>query len=741
MKLLLKSALLSMILLLSRLAFGVDNENRILLIGDSITKGERSTSGLGFRVILYDSLQAIGYRFTFVGSSGSAPYRGHFNEGIRIGQLYSGPGGNGTFDVSGDMYYWKPHVVHIHIGTNCIWDEIPMAPYDKDGGLNPGTASGRLAHLLVNLSKWSNGERGTHLKVIFVSTIIPNNHHPEKIEEFNEDVVRLVRDANSGKVKGIPSGILRLVRQDTSFVKSTMMDPDGTHPNDQGYLHMTGVILNTLKPYPMIMEQLSGVIQNGLQGSAAPESLSVRIMTGSGNNVPNMTVYFNRIKGDAFISSDQVNTDTSGMAWVSALFGTEDTSLVTAQVSTPLINEQLVFTLLSREYVLVSGNAHYYADSIPISGVNFKWIERDTVVEYTDSLGAFFIEALHPGESATFVPFKEREYRLPDSVILSYDAALVARHVVGLDTLAGLQRYAADVNVDDTVDIEDAFRIARYVVGLDTSDSVKIGRWFFDPAAIECDSLKEDLPGQVIVGGLWGDIHGGWTNEGENPAMKIAGNRELIFKTSSTEDTVGVEIEIEGDDILSCDFILEYDRTEALLVEISTTEQSRDFYLSYYSSSVNEVNVGMFSPLLHSGRFKLLELRFLFNSDLKGMNLKIKRLYINNQFKGDMVVTGVVADSREEKIGFKLGSSYPNPFNGESLIPFSIGSRQRVTIKIYDILGRTVRTIVDRIYEPGFHIIKWDGCSGSGERLPSGQYFVELEAGGRRDIKKLKIIR
>ena len=53
-------------------------DTKLMLIGDSITKGIGSANGLGFRDDLYDSLNVIGYDFTLAGSSGTIPYQGCF---------------------------------------------------------------------------------------------------------------------------------------------------------------------------------------------------------------------------------------------------------------------------------------------------------------------------------------------------------------------------------------------------------------------------------------------------------------------------------------------------------------------------------------------------------------------------------------------------------------------------------------------------------------------------------------
>lgn len=79
---------------------------------------------------------------------------------------------------------------------------------------------------------------------------------------------------------------------------------------------------------------------------------------------------------------------------------------------------------------------------------------------------------------------------------------------------------------------------------------------------------------------------------------------------------------------------------------------------------------------------------------------------------------------------------YPNPFNPETWLPFTLGEFGRVVITIYDLAGRTVRRIEMGELEPGSYVERsraplWDGRDDRGERLPSGVYFYSLRVNGK----------
>jgi hypothetical protein len=78
----------------------------------------------------------------------------------------------------------------------------------------------------------------------------------------------------------------------------------------------------------------------------------------------------------------------------------------------------------------------------------------------------------------------------------------------------------------------------------------------------------------------------------------------------------------------------------------------------------------------------------------------------------------------------RLSHARPNPFNPSTTIAYSLAGRSHVTIHVYDVAGRVVRTLVDGEAEAGEHVIVWDGTTDSGERAASGVYFVKMEGFG-----------
>ncbi len=84
----------------------------------------------------------------------------------------------------------------------------------------------------------------------------------------------------------------------------------------------------------------------------------------------------------------------------------------------------------------------------------------------------------------------------------------------------------------------------------------------------------------------------------------------------------------------------------------------------------------------------------------------------------------------EEPSTTKLFNSYPNPFNPETTIRFELGTTARVHVQIYDVLGTKVaHPIRDQVLAPGRYTIKWQARNEYGQWLPSGIYFINVQAG------------
>jgi aminopeptidase N len=95
-------------------------------------------------------------------------------------------------------------------------------------------------------------------------------------------------------------------------------------------------------------------------------------------------------------------------------------------------------------------------------------------------------------------------------------------------------------------------------------------------------------------------------------------------------------------------------------------------------------------------------------------------------------------------MSYQLRQNYPNPFNGDTRISFELDDWSMVTLRVYDLLGREVTTLVDEWKTPGEYFVSFDtntSVRGTGRPLASGVYFYRLVAGNRSDLKKMVLIK
>lgn len=86
--------------------------------------------------------------------------------------------------------------------------------------------------------------------------------------------------------------------------------------------------------------------------------------------------------------------------------------------------------------------------------------------------------------------------------------------------------------------------------------------------------------------------------------------------------------------------------------------------------------------------------------------------------------------------GFELSGIYPNPFNSSARVIFKLGAPSDVVIKLYDISGREISELVNKLYLAGKHTVNMDGST-----LPTGTYFVRMTAGPLSFTKKVVLIK
>jgi hypothetical protein len=90
---------------------------------------------------------------------------------------------------------------------------------------------------------------------------------------------------------------------------------------------------------------------------------------------------------------------------------------------------------------------------------------------------------------------------------------------------------------------------------------------------------------------------------------------------------------------------------------------------------------------------------------------------------------------------FHLYQNVPNPFNPSTMIRYDVPEAGQVRIRVFDVSGRPVRTLIDRVEPRGGGATVWDGGDDDGQLVPSGVYFYRMEAPGFTETRKAVLLR
>ena len=108
-------------------------------------------------------------------------------------------------------------------------------------------------------------------------------------------------------------------------------------------------------------------------------------------------------------------------------------------------------------------------------------------------------------------------------------------------------------------------------------------------------------------------------------------------------------------------------------------------------------------------------------------------------YQKEHVITHV--ESIQQPTCFELKQNYPNPFNPSTRIEFQLAEQTDVRIKVYNIVGQEVTTLVQEELDAGYHTVDWHGINQSGAMVASGIYFIRMDAGDYSKTLKMMLLR
>ncbi|MCX6270315.1 MAG: choice-of-anchor J domain-containing protein [Bacteroidetes bacterium] len=341
----------------------------------------------------------------------------------------------------------------------------------------------------------------------------------------------------------------------------------------------------------------------------------------------------------------------------------------------------------------------------------------------TDSTGFYEFSGLNSGN-----------YQLTGTSTKSWngvnanDALKVIQHFAGMFYLTGLRKTAANVDASGSANAADALMIARRFVGMITS--FPAGDWLFSTDTVQLTgdtTITHDFQGLCF-----GDV------DGSNvPQAKLEPSVSLKAEGQLYAENIGlVEIPVyinKPAEVASASLVFTLDPA---LSEVQNVEFSQEGNLVYHQVG-NELRMAWYSliPMQLESGDRLLSLFVKTDPSLINNGIEEQTfLFLENESQLTDNLAISLDDIQLEYpalfIGdgnFYLGQNQPNPFNHQTVIPFILPVEGRVCLKVMDLLGREVLTLVDEDRHAGSYQVEIPG-----NILGKGLYTYRLELRGER---------
>ena len=403
--------------------------------------------------------------------------------------------------------------------------------------------------------------------------------------------------------------------------------------------------------------------------------------------------------------------------------------------------------------------------------------KRRTAEDGTDEIGSVIRGTSAGATSEAMDPLRTGVYLSTDSGATWRSAGLkdtvvVALASVGKDLFAATRFGGVLRSTDDGADWDNTgiglvYYMASFAVDTSSNGGVNI-------YAARDNELFESSD----TGSTWTKVGSGLPGTG-GAVTALAASGPILFAATSTEpigsfnglykstdygadwsviDTIptGQSIAIVGDDI--------YVATDGgfyLSTDGGTTWSTEDGKIGFNSIKVIRNNIlagtsdGIYRSIDYGLTWTQVGLNDSTGSDVGMLSLTPGLIFAayGNHYHGDLpqlflgpgsnVALAPISEltSVDEPVptvpdGYALFQNYPNPFNPTTVISYQLSSASEVSVKVYDILGRAVETLVNERQGAGSHWITFDGS-----RLPSGVYFYRLRAGDYTRIMKMILLK
>ncbi len=318
-----------------------------------------------------------------------------------------------------------------------------------------------------------------------------------------------------------------------------------------------------------------------------------------------------------------------------------------------------------------------------------------------------------------------------------------------------VQRFWADINGDGQVDIADIQLVA-------THWNTRIGDPDYDA---NCDVNNEGV-GDGVINVIDIQLVAAWwnkpiTSSATHPLAKGRTNPQgdlilrLVADGFDADGNQIVSIMVENaEDLAAFEFDFVYNQNAGQFVDamlgnfLGVTGNSVSSLGPIVDNANGRVTFGAFSFGAQPGASGsgVLARMILENLSQTDLHVNLENVQLTDKQGNVITVSDILTSITGNGSGaeipkhFSLGQNYPNPFNPVTSITYSIpdmGQSVRVLLSVYDLTGRSIKTLLDTERQAGYHTVIWDGTDEMGQIVSSGIYIYSITAGTYRSTRKM----
>ncbi len=401
--------------------------------------------------------------------------------------------------------------------------------------------------------------------------------------------------------------------------------------------------------------------------------------------------------------------------------------------------------------VSISGSVTYFSGDVPVGDVALALSGGASDAVRSDTEGHYQFTGLETGLDYAVTPAKEKD----DTPVSALDASCIVRYLVHATELDQYQMNSGDVTVDGHLTAFDATVILRHIVHETNVPGHRIGAWSFAPESLFYPALSADQTDRDYTGLIIGDVSGNWRQQ-VIPEDTV----NVWFAECDAQAGKPLRMNLSfGDlgvlDIFSAECVVSYHPGILIFDSLATegTPYPDIGAVMYATIDDGEISIawaGVEAPR-EGGTF--VALVFHLSPDAQTgevcpVNLESFMFNEGDPFAAteDGIVRVAAATEVEDNHGlrsvpeaFSLSQNFPNPFNPATAVNYQIPmtkSQIHTTLKVYNIMGQEVATLVDEIKEPGYYTATWNASD-----MPSGIYFYHLTAGDFSQTRRMILLK